>query len=120
MDSNTTIAELKAEVKKFSDDRDWEQYHNAKDLAIGVATESGELLDIFRFKSLDEVEAMFKNPEKRAEIEDEIADVCIMSIRLAQKYSIDLSKAIRAKLKKSAIKYPISKSKGLNKKYTEL
>ncbi|MCL4364737.1 nucleotide pyrophosphohydrolase [Candidatus Marsarchaeota archaeon] len=120
MDSDTTIKSLKDKVAKFRDDRDWKQYHNAKDLAIGISTESSELLDIFRFKSLDEVDKMFHDRKKLTEIRDELADVCIMALALSQRYDIDLSKSITAKLKKSAIKYPILKSRGSNKKYTEL
>ncbi len=120
MDSNTTVQSLKDKVKKFRDDRDWKQFHNAKDLAIGITTESSELLDIFRFKSPEEVEAMFSDRKKLTEIKDELADVCTMALALAQGYDIDLSSAISAKLRKSAIKYPIRKSKGSNKKYTEL
>lgn len=120
MDSTTTVLDLKEQVKKFRDDRDWEQYHNAKDLAIGIITESAELLDIFRFKSLDEVDGMFHNRKKLVEIKDELADVCIMVLALSQRYSIDLSQSITAKLKKSARKYRIRKSRGSNKKYTEL
>ena len=61
MDSETTIHELKEKIKKFSMDREWQQYHNAKDLSIGVITESSELLEHFRFQSEKEIEAMFND-----------------------------------------------------------
>ncbi len=120
MDSKTNISELKEKVKKFCDDRDWNKYHNAKDLAIGIITESSELLEHFRFKDEKEVEAMFADAKKRQEITEEMADVLYFLIRLAQKYDIDMVTEFDKKMKKNEDKYPIEKCKGLNKKYNEL
>ncbi len=93
MDSGTSIADLKLKIKAFCDERDWDQYHNAKELAIGIITESGELLDHFRFKSEKEIDAMFDNPKKREEIEEELADTFYFVMRLAQRYNIDITNA---------------------------
>jgi len=120
MDSKTNIKELKDRIQRFCEERDWDQYHNAKDLAIGIITESSELLEHFRFKSHQEIEEMFKNPEKREKISEEIADVLYFLLRLAQRYNIDLTIELKKKLEKNEKKYPIEKSKGSNKKYTEL
>ena len=119
-DSRTTIAELKQEVKEFSDARDWNKFHGAKDLAIGIVTEGSELLQEFRFKSEDEVEGMFKDPAKAELIGDEIADTFYFLLRISQKYGLDLSKELQRKLKKNAVNYPVEKSRGSNKKYDEL
>lgn len=119
MDNKTTIQELKDKVKKFCEDRDWDQYHNAKDLAIGIVTESSELLEKFRFKSEKEIEYLL-NSSKKSEISEELADVLYFVLRLAQKYGIDLSQELENKINKNKIKYPIFKSKGSNKKYNEL
>lgn len=119
MDHKTNIEELKEKVKIFCEERDWDQYHNAKDLAIGVITEASELLDHFRFKSKKEVEEAFSNPEKRQEISEEIADVLYFLVRLAQRYGIDLTTELTKKLEKNEKKYPVEKAKGSNKKYTE-
>lgn len=119
VDSNTNISELKKQVKNFCDDRDWDQYHNAKDLAIGIITESSELLEHFRFKSEKEVERLFNNTIKRQEISEEMADVLFFLIRLAQRYDIDLTDELGKKMEKNEKKYPIEKAKGSNKKYTE-
>ena len=67
-DETTNLSELKAEVKKFCDDRDWDQFHNARDLTSALIIEVAELLEPFRWKNLDEVEEIMKNPEKREEI----------------------------------------------------
>lgn len=120
MDHKTSIHELKELAKKFCVDRDWEKYHIAKDLAIGIITESSELLEHFRFKSNDEIEEMLKSKEKREEISEEMADVLYFLLRLSQRYDIDLSAALIKKMEKNEKRYPVEKVKGLNKKYTEL
>ena len=120
LDSDTTIGELKEVVKKYCEDRDWDQYHSPKELAIGVATEAAELLEPFRFKSEKEMEAMLKDPNTREEIGEEMADTVYFVLRLAQKYDIDLSSAFERKMEKNIKKYPIEKAKGSNKKYDEL
>jgi len=120
MDKQTNINILKEKVKKFCDARDWEQYHNAKDLAIGIITESAELLEHFRFKSEKEVEALFQNSRKKQEISEEMADILYFLLRLAQKYNIDLTTELGKKIEKNEQKYPLEKSKGRNVKYTEL
>lgn len=119
-DVTTTFAELKELVKRFCEARDWDQYHNAKDLAIGVSTEAGELLDLFRFKSLEEVKEMLRYKVEREEIEDEMADVLFFLLRMAQMNDIDLSGALERKMMKNEKKYPVEKIKGLNKKYNKL
>jgi NTP pyrophosphatase (non-canonical NTP hydrolase) len=120
MDSKTNIQELKDLVREFCEERDWDQYHNAKDLTIGIITEVSELLQHFRFKSGKEIEDIFDSPEKREKINEEIADVLYFILRLAQKYDIDLATVLRKKIGKNMEKYPVEKAKGSNKKYTEL
>ena len=118
-DHKTNISVLKEKIKKFCEDRDWDQYHSAKELAIGVITEASELLVHFRFKSEKEVEDLFKNKDKRQEITEEMADVLYFLVRLAQKYNIDLTAELNKKMEKNEKRYPVEKAKGLNKKYTE-
>jgi NTP pyrophosphatase (non-canonical NTP hydrolase) len=120
MDKETTIQNIKDIVMKYCDERDWDQFHNPKDLSIGLVEEAVEVLSHFRFKSEKEMEEFFKNPKKREDIEDEMADALYFLCRLAQKYNIDLSEAFKRKMKKSEARYPIEKAKGSNKKYTEL
>jgi NTP pyrophosphatase (non-canonical NTP hydrolase) len=119
-DSVTTVAELKQIVKDFSDARDWDRFHGARDLAIGVVTEASELLQEFRFKSEDEIEGMFRDPRKTEMIGDEIADTLYFILRIAQKYNLDLSRELQRKMKKNAVNYPVEKSRGSNTKYSEL
>jgi NTP pyrophosphatase (non-canonical NTP hydrolase) len=109
-----------AAVQKFCEERDWDQFHQAKDLAIGLITESSELLEHFRFKSEAECDAIFKDAAAKEQVEDEMADVFFFLLRLAQRNQIDLLKALARKMEKSATKYPIEKARGSNKKYDQL
>lgn len=118
-DKDTTITELKKKTRKFTDDREWDQFHNAKDIAIAIVNEASEILEHFVYKSNEEVENMFKDSKKREEVEDEVADTIWAIMMLAERYDIDISTALDKKLKKTALKYPIEKAKGINKKYTE-
>lgn len=119
-DKKTTIGELKNLVKSFCEDRDWDQYHNPKDLAIGIITESSELLEFFRFKSEKEVNNMFSNQKKKQAIMNELSDVFYFILRLAEKFNIDLSLELYKKIKENTKKYPVEICKGSSKKYDEL
>ncbi len=120
MDNATTLDELKALVKKFNGERDWDQFHTPKDLAMAIAAEAAEVVEIFVYKTEEQSESFFKDEKKRTDIEDELADVFWAVLMICEKYDIDLSEALKEKMRKSALKYPIEKSKGSNKKYTEL
>ena len=118
MDKDITVEELKVKVKKFCEDRDWDQFHNPKELAIGISTEANELLQIFRFKSEEDMKSLI-NSKKKTEIEEELADVLYFVLRFAQMNNIDLSTAVNNKIEKNNKKYPLEKAKGCNKKYDE-
>ena len=118
MDNKITIEQLKKEVQKFCEDRDWNQFHNPKELAIGISTEANELLQIFRFKSEEDMKVLM-NSEKKTEVEEELADVFYFVLRFAQMNNIDLSQAVENKIEKNNKKYPVEKAKGCNKKYNE-
>lgn len=120
MDQETTISELKEKVKMFCKERDWDQFHNAKELALALSVEASELLEMFIWKTPEEVDQLLANPKKREEIEDELADVFNYTLRLAGFYNIDLSQIFERKMKKNAAKYPVEKAKGTHAKYTEL
>ncbi|MCQ2409052.1 MAG: nucleotide pyrophosphohydrolase [Clostridia bacterium] len=118
MDSTVTIDELKNKVKEFCEKRDWDQFHNPKELAIGISTEANELLQIFRFKNEEQMKELMAS-DKRQEVIEEIADVLYFTLRFAQMNDIDLSSAIENKLNKNNKHYPAEKVKGCNKKYNE-
>ncbi len=120
MDEDIDIETLKEEVKYFCEERNWDQFHDAKEIAIGISTESAELLEHFRFKSDQEVEEILEDESKRQEISDEVADIFYFLLRMAQLYDIDISEAFKRKMRKNKEKYPVEKAKDSNKKYKDL
>ena len=118
MDKITTIQELKEKVQAFCEQRDWDQFHNPKELAIGISTEANELLQIFRFKSEADMKALMAS-DKKQKVEEELADVLYFVLRFAQMNNIDLTFAVEQKIQKNDAKYPAEKVKGCNKKYDE-
>lgn len=113
-----TLTEITEEIQKFRDERDWMQYHNAKDMAVAITIEAAELAEEFLWKTEAEIEEKIKvNIDP---ISDEIADIGIYLIELADNLGIDIIEAMHIKLKKNAVRYPISKAKGSNRKYTDL
>jgi NTP pyrophosphatase (non-canonical NTP hydrolase) len=100
------------ELVKFRDERDWSQFHNSKDLAIALNVETSELLELFLWKSADDV-----NLER---VKEEIADVFAYALLLSHKYQLDVKDIVLEKIKLNSMKYPVDKSKGTSKKYNEL
>ena len=119
-DNSVTLDDLKQLVTEFRDLRDWKQFHNPKDLASAISIESAELLENFLWKDQAEVDAVVSDSVKMEKIRDELADILIFCLSLAESTGIDLSTAIQEKLEKNAAKYPVEKARGSAKKYTEL
>lgn len=97
---------------KFRNDRDWEQFHNPKDLALAINVEAGELLELFLWKSSEEA-----NNER---VSEELADIFAFAFLMAEKYNFDVKEIVLDKIKKNEVKYPPEKAKGTAKKYDEL
>ena len=119
-DSNTTISELREFTSQFCEKRNWGQFHTPKDMAMNAIIELGELLDHFRFHTEDEIKEILANPAKKKEISAEFSDAFYSILRLADLLELDMSTELKKKMRETASKYPISKSKNSNKKYTEL
>jgi dCTP diphosphatase len=120
MDKEMTIEELKKIVVKFMEERDWKKYHTPKDLAISVNIETAELLELFQWKTNEEINEMLKNNEKYQMVLEELADIFIYCLYLANSVNADITKIVNDKMKQNEKKYPIEKAKGNAKKYTEL
>jgi NTP pyrophosphatase (non-canonical NTP hydrolase) len=120
LDQTTTIQQIRDALRKFRDERDWEQFHTPKDLAIATSIEAGELNEHFLWKTNEEVRAMLQDPAKMEEIGDELADVFNYILCLANVLNIDVASTALRKLEKNNQKYPVEKAKGSSKKYTEL
>lgn len=108
----TVVDEIMTKLRKFNQERDWEQFHDGKNLALSLSIEAAELNEAFLWKSSEDVEVN--------KVIEELADVFLCAFMLADKYNLDVKEICLNKIKRNAEKYPIEKSKGIAKKYTEL
>lgn len=106
------LEELKQAIVKFTQDRDWDQFHNGKDLAVALSVEASELLESFLWKDAKDV--------KIEKVKEELADVFNYAILIADKYNLDIKQIVMDKLKRNEEKYPVDKAYGSAKKYNEL
>ncbi|HCT94320.1 MAG: nucleotide pyrophosphohydrolase [Bacteroidetes bacterium GWE2_39_28] len=106
------MKEIIEELIKFRNERDWEQFHNPKDLALAINVEAGELLELFLWKKAEDA-----NLEK---VKEELADVFAFAFLMAEKYNFDVKEIVLEKIRKNGEKYPADKAKGTAKKYNEL
>ncbi|TCC97189.1 nucleotide pyrophosphohydrolase [Pedobacter hiemivivus] len=104
--------ELQEALIKFRNERDWEQFHNPKDLALALSIEAAELNELFLWKKPEDA-----NQEK---IKEELADVLAYAILLAEKYNLDINEIVLDKIKRNGEKYPVEKARGTARKYDEL
>ena len=116
-DDGDSLKDLQIMIRKFCDDRNWDQFHNPKDLSISLALEAAEVLEHFQWKNDDEMAR--HSVDKKEEVGEELADVLYWVLLLANKLDIDLVNAFKKKIDKNEVKYPVEKSKGSHKKYTE-
>lgn len=106
------IKEITEILLKFRDERDWAQFHNAKDLALALNIEAGELLEAFLWKTSEQADI--------DKVKEELADVFTFAFMLAEKYDWDVKQIVLEKMEQNAQKYPVEKARGVAKKYTEL
>ena len=106
------MKELIKEIRQFTEDRDWDQFHNGKDLALALSIEASELNEAFLWKDAKDV--------KIEKVKEELADVFNYAFLIADKYQLDVKEIVMEKLAKNAVKYPVEKAKGKSDKYTEL
>lgn len=111
------LEEITEKIRRFRDERDWAQFHNPKDMAMAISIEAGELMEHFLWKAPEEVAARVE--ERREQIEEEVADVAIYLVELADILGIDLFAAMEGKMAKNAAKYPADLVRGSSKKYNE-
>ena len=114
------MQDLKAvqqQLREFAKARDWDQFHSPKNLSMALSVEASELVECFQW--LTEEQSRSLTPKQLAAVTDEIADVQLYLIRLADKVGVDIGAAIEQKITKNEAKYPVDKVKGSSKKYTE-
>ena len=112
-----TLDQLKTRLREFAVERDWEQFHSPKNLAMALIVEAAELVEHFQW--LTEEQSATLPPDKLAEVEQELADIQIYLIRLADRLNLDLEQAVDAKIALNERRYPVEKARGSAKKYTE-
>lgn len=108
----TDLERIKSELLRFRNERDWAQFHNAKDLALAISIEAAELLELYLWKSAEAAD-----PDK---VREELADIFSFAILMADKYGFDIEEIVKEKIRKNEEKYPVDKAKGSAKKYNEL
>ena len=107
------LEELREKILNFRDERNWQQFHNPKDLALSLSLEASELLELFQWKTSEE--AVDMNLER---MKEELADVLIYAILFANETGMDLNSVVQEKLHKNAMNYPVEKAFGRKEKYT--
>lgn len=116
---NDPLIELRDRLREFARAREWHRYHTPKNLAMALIVEAAELVEHFQWLTPAESQSL-PDGDKREAIRDELADVLIYLIELADTLDVDLAAAARAKIAKNALKYPVDKARGNAKKYDEL
>ena len=111
-DSDTTIAQLRENIRQFVVERDWEQFHSPKNLAMALAVEAAELMEHFQWIDIAESRKLSEDPAKLAAIGEELADVLSYTLALANSLDIDIASTHRDKMEKNAAKYPVEKFRG--------
>jgi dCTP diphosphatase len=110
----SSLDELKEKVKQFNLERDWDQYHNPKDLIVALFSEVGELAECYRWLNDKEVSQVHQDAEKKKMVEEEVADILLYLLTFSYKTGIDLTQAVNNKLEKNSRKYPVDKVKGIH------
>lgn len=116
--SEIRMEQIRQKALAFRRQRDWEQFHDPKNLAEGLIVEAAELLENFLWKKTDESRKVSEPDKER--ISDELADIFVFMLYLCEEYEIDLLEVTDRKIDKNALKYPVEKSRGRSTKYTEL
>lgn len=111
-DDDTTFAELKALVKEFRDQRDWEQFHTPKNLSMSIAIEAAELMEELQWLTSEESRRLREDEEKLVRLGEELADIVIYVLSFATSLDLDVSTAVKDKLVKNARKYPEDEYRG--------
>jgi NTP pyrophosphatase (non-canonical NTP hydrolase) len=111
-DDVTTVQDLKNVVRQFVSERNWEKFHNPKNLAMSLAIEAAELMEHFQWRTLEESGEVIWDKQNREQIAEELADCLAYALGIANVMNLDLSTALRAKMERNALKYPVDKSAG--------
>ena len=116
---SSELQDLLNKIRAFSDERDWSQFHTAKNLILAVSAEVGELAEVVQWKSDQEAAEYLKTPEGKSKLSEEVADVAIYLLRICQQQNLNFIDILNKKMQLNASKYPVDKSRGNSTKYSE-
>lgn len=114
---NLNVTKVQKLLSDFAKERDWEQFHSPKNISMALSVECSELMEIFQWMTIDESHKLDEKAHGR--VKEEIADVLLYTLRMAELLNINLEDAVNKKMEQNAQKYPVEKSRGNSKKYTE-
>lgn len=120
MEKLIDVAGAAQALKQFAQERDWQQFHSPKNLAMALSGEVGELTEIFQWMTEADSHGAASSPKTAQAVRDELADVALYLIRLADVLGVDLNEAVTSKLAANAVKYPVEASRGVSTKYDQL
>lgn len=118
LDDETTLHNLREQVRAFARERDWEQFHTVKELATAIAIEAAELMEPLLWMTPQDAEQALARSSTRRQVEEELADVLILSLSMANRLNLDVAQIVGAKLRANAAKYPAALVRGSARKYT--
>lgn len=111
-DQQTTVDDLRREIARFIAERDWEQFHDPKNLSMAIATEAAELMEHFRWATNAQSRDMVRDPATQHAVAEELADILAFALSFANAAGIDITSTLRAKMAKNALKYPVDQYRG--------
>ncbi|MBK24220.1 MAG: nucleotide pyrophosphohydrolase [Halobacteriovorax sp.] len=112
------VGKFQKQLSDFAKEREWEQFHSPKNIAMALSVEASELMEIFQWKTTDESRELCEKDLRK--VQEEVADVFLYTMRMADLLNINIGEAIESKMEQNAQKYPVDKSRGNSKKYNEL
>ncbi|MDD2714766.1 MAG: nucleotide pyrophosphohydrolase [Candidatus Wallbacteria bacterium] len=118
-DDKTTFEEIKQIIRSFVAERDWDKYHSPKNLSMSIAIEAAELMEHFQWSDTEESKKIAADTEKFLEVQAELSDIIVYALGMANVLGIDISEAMKDKIRKNAEKYPARIVRGSSRKYTE-
>ncbi len=120
MDRTIDVPKINAAIRAFVQEREWEPFHTPKNLAMALAAEAGELMELFQWLTENESRQIMTEEKSAQRVREELADIFVYLLRVADVLDVDLQSAVEAKMRLNAEKYPVALSKGHARKYTEL
>jgi NTP pyrophosphatase (non-canonical NTP hydrolase) len=118
-DADTTLLSLRERIRAFVSEREWDSFHNPKDLSMAISAEAAELMELFLWKTAHQIDDELNDERAGKRVREELADIVILCLSLAERLQIDVTGAVLSKVASNEVKYPVHKARGSARKYTE-